>query len=164
MSGIIISGSDRGAGSFAFAPKAIMNSADLEEANIIQPGSRVRYSYLFLATEENIQKLENFFQSIKKPGDEIVTPDNEASPLGRAINRASNFFLLGALLAIILSSLAIAICSLQFTRRHVDYVAVFKLCLSPTKLKYIYLHLWLDCFIFFFSWDFDRLDCTNILY
>ena len=142
VSGIIISESDRGAGSFAFAPKAIMNSADLEEANIIQPGSRVRYSYLFLATEENIQKLENFFQSIKKPGDEIVTPDNEASPLGRAINRASNFFLLGALLAIILSSLAIAICSLQFTRRHVDYVAVFKaLGLSPNQIKNTYIYI-----------------------
>ena len=52
------------------------NSADLEEANIIQPGSGVRYSYLFLAAEENIQKLENFFQSIKT-GDG-ATPDNEA--------------------------------------------------------------------------------------
>ena len=142
VSGIIISESDRGAGSFAFAPKAIMNSADLEEANVIQPGSRVRYSYLFSAAGENIQKLENFFQSIKKPGDEIVTPDNEASPLGRAINRASNFFLLGALLAIILSSLAIAICSLQFTRRHVDYVAVFKaLGLSPNQIKKTYIYI-----------------------
>ena len=142
VSGIIISESDRGAGSFAFAPKAIMNSADLEEANVIQPGSRVRYSYLFQAAGENIQKLEDFFQFIKKPGDEIVTPDNEASPLGRAIKRASNFFLLGALLAIILSSLAIAICSLQFTRRHIDYVAVFKaLGLSPNQIKKMYVYI-----------------------
>ena len=142
VSGIIISESDRGAGSFAFAPKAIMNSADLEEANVIQPGSRVRYSYLFQAAGENIQRLEDFFQFIKKPGDEIVTPDNEASPLGRAIKRASNFFLLGALLAIILSSLAIAICSLQFTRRHIDYVAVFKaLGLSPNQIKKMYVYI-----------------------
>ena len=132
INGIILSESDRGAGSFAFAPKAIMNSSDLEEANVIQPGSRVRYSYLFSADEKNIQLLENYFQSIKKPGDDIVTPENEASPLGQAIKRASNFFLLGALLAIILSSLAIAICSLQFIRRHTDYVAIFKaLGLAP---------------------------------
>lgn len=140
INGIILSESDRGAGSFAFAPKAIMNSDDLEEANVIQPGSRVRYSYLFSANEKNIQLLENYFQSIKKPGDDIVTPENEASPLGQAIKRASNFFLLGALLAIILSSLAIAICSLQFIRRHTDYVAIFKaLGLAPKQIKITYL-------------------------
>ena len=139
VSGIILSESDRGAGSFAFAPKAIMNSADLEEANVIQPGSRVRYSYTFLSSIETIKTLETFFQSIKKPGDDIETPNNEASPLGRAIKRASNFFLLGALLAIILSSLAIAICSLQFIRRHVDYVAVFKaLGLAPSQIRNTY--------------------------
>ena len=150
ISGIILSESDRGAGSFAFAPKAIMNSGDLEAANLIQPGSRVRYSYLFSASTENVKSLETFFQSIKKPGDEITTPNNEASPLGRAIERASNFFLLGALLAIILSSLAIAICSLQFTRRHVDYVAVFKaLGLSPTQIKNTYVLIF--GFIAFFS-------------
>ena len=139
VSGIILSESDRGAGSFAFAPKAIMNSVDLEEANVIQPGSRVRYSYTFLSSIETIKTLETFFQSIKKPGDDIETPNNEASPLGRAIKRASNFFLLGALLAIILSSLAIAICSLQFIRRHVDYVAVFKaLGLAPSQIRNTY--------------------------
>ena len=65
ISGIILSESDRGAGSFAFAPKAIMNSSDLEEANVIQPGSRVRYSYVFVGSEETIKLLENFFQSKK---------------------------------------------------------------------------------------------------
>ena len=140
VSGIILSESDRGAGSFAFAPKAIMNSSDLDEAKVIQPGSRVRYSYVFVGSQEAIKLLENFFRSIKKPGDEITTPGNESSPLGRAIKRASNFFLLGALLAIILSSLAIAICSLQFTRRHVDYVAIFKaLGLTPIEIRNAYL-------------------------
>ena len=66
VKGIIISEPDRGAGSLAFAPKAIMNSADLVSANVIQPGSRVRYSYLFLAPPESISELETFFQSIKK--------------------------------------------------------------------------------------------------
>ena len=89
--------------------------------------------------KKDIKTLETFFQSIKKPGDDIETPNNDASPLGRAIKRASNYFLLGALLAIILSSLAIAICSLQFIRRHVDYVAVFKaLGLAPSQIRNTY--------------------------
>ena len=149
--GIIIAESDRGAGSFAFAPKGIINSLDLEKTNIIKPGSRVRYSYLFKASSKDLVNLENYFQEIKKPGDEIMMPDNEASPLGRAINRASNFFLLGALLAIILSSLAIAICSLQFTRRHVDYVAIFKaLGLSPNQIRNTYFLIFILMTLFSF--------------
>ena len=138
--GTIFSEADRGTGSFAFAPKAIMNSADLESTQLIRSGSRVRYTYLFTASKEDIDKLEQYFQNIKRPGDDILTPQNEETPLGRAIDRASNFFLLGALLAIILSSLAIAISSLQFTRRHTEYVAIFKaLGFQPKEIRITYL-------------------------
>lgn len=140
FSGIIYSEPDRGAGSFAFAPTAIMNSANLEKSGVIKPGSRVRYSYLFKGNQNVINRIENFLQSIKKPGDEIILPKNDSNALGQAISRASNFFLLGSLLAVILSSLAISICSLQFTRRHISYVAIFKaLGLSPNEVKKIYL-------------------------
>ena len=139
-SGTISSEADRGTGSFAFAPKAIMNSADLESTQLIRSGSRVRYTYLFTSSKEDIDKLEQYFQKIKRPGDDILTPQNKDTPLGRAIDRASNFFLLGALLAIILSSLAIAISSLQFTRRHTEYVAIFKaLGFQPKEIRITYL-------------------------
>ena len=139
-SGTISSEADRGTGSFAFAPKAIMNSADLESTQLIRSGSRVRYTYLFTSSKEDIDKLEQYFQNIKRPGDDILTPQNKETPLGRAIDRASNFFLLGALLAIILSSLAIAISSLQFTRRHTEYVAIFKaLGFQPKEIRITYL-------------------------
>ena len=139
-SGTISSEADRGTGSFAFAPKAIMNSADLESTQLIRSGSRVRFTYLFTSSKEDIDKLEQYFQKIKRPGDDILNPQNKDTPLGRAIDRASNFFLLGALLAIILSSLAIAISSLQFTRRHTEYVAIFKaLGFQPKEIRITYL-------------------------
>ena len=79
-SGTISSEADRGTGSFAFAPKAIMNSADLESTQLIRSGSRVRYTYLFTASKEDIDKLEQYFQNIKRPGDDILTPQNEETP------------------------------------------------------------------------------------
>ena len=44
----IISEPDRASNSFAFAPKAIINMEDLEATNVVQPGSRVRFSTVYL--------------------------------------------------------------------------------------------------------------------
>ena len=64
-SGTISSEADRGTGSFAFAPKAIMNSADLESINSGLALESVTPIYLPLP--EDIDKLEQYFQNIKRP-------------------------------------------------------------------------------------------------
>jgi putative ABC transport system permease protein len=142
VSNTIVNEPERGASSFAFAPRAIINSIDLKETNILKPGSRVRYMYLFKAEQENLDIIENYFQNIKKPGDEIVFFNDESSPLGESFSRASNFFLLGAFLSIIIASLTVSICTLQFIRKHISYVAILKaLGLSPKNIRFTYLSI-----------------------
>ena len=142
VSNTIVNEPDRGSSSFAFAPRAIINSVDLKETNILKPGSRVRYMYLFEAEQENLDIIENYFQNIKKPGDEIVFFNDESSPLGESFSRASNFFLLGAFLSIIIASLTVSICTLQFIRKHISYVAILKaLGLSPQNIRFTYLSI-----------------------
>ena len=142
VSNTIVNEPDRGSSSFAFAPRAIINSIDLKETNILKPGSRVRYMYLFKAEQENLDIIENYFQNIKKPGDEIVFFNDESSPLGESFSRASNFFLLGAFLSIIIASLTVSICTLQFIRKHISYVAILKaLGLSPKNIRFTYLSI-----------------------
>ena len=142
VSNTIVNEPDRGSSSFAFAPRAIINSIDLKETNILKPGSRVRYMYLFEAEQENLDIIENYFQNIKKPGDEIVFFNDESSPLGESFSRASNFFLLGAFLSIIIASLTVSICTLQFIRKHISYVAILKaLGLSPKNIRFTYLSI-----------------------
>ena len=142
VSNTIVNEPDRGSSSFAFAPRAIINSIDLKETNILKPGSRVRYMYLFEAEQKNLDIIENYFQNIKKPGDEIVFFNDESSPLGESFSRASNFFLLGAFLSIIIASLTVSICTLQFIRKHISYVAILKaLGLSPKNIRFTYLSI-----------------------
>ena len=142
VSNTIVNEPDRSSSSFAFAPRAIINSIDLKETNILKPGSRVRYMYLFKAEQENLDIIENYFQNIKKPGDEIVFFNDESSPLGESFSRASNFFLLGAFLSIIIASLTVSICTLQFIRKHISYVAILKaLGLSPKNIRFTYLSI-----------------------
>ena len=72
VSNILLAEPDRASSSFAFAPKAIMNVADLPATNIIQPGSRVRYEYLFVGEKEEILHLKNKLEEIKKAGDRVT--------------------------------------------------------------------------------------------
>ena len=106
---------DRASGNFAFAPKTIMNLADVASTNIIQPGSRVEYNYLFSGNDENIRKVRDYLEIIKENGDDIESLSEDSSSLGRTIERSENFFLLGGLIAVLLSACTIGIASQRFT-------------------------------------------------
>ena len=41
---------------------------DLEATNIVQPGSRVEYNYLFEGPEAEISKVQSFLESVKESG------------------------------------------------------------------------------------------------
>ena len=152
ISNVVLSEPDRGSNNYAFAPKAIISINDLPQTNIIQPGSRVRFSYLFTGLQENLDDLNKLFEKIKQPGDRITLVNDNEGSLGRAVERSGNFFLLGSLLAVLMSALTIGISSQKFSRRHVSYVAILRsLGMSSVNLKLLYscIFLWLSMFSLF---------------
>jgi putative ABC transport system permease protein len=152
ISNVLLSEPDRGSNNYAFAPKAIIGIDDLPQTNIIQPGSRVRYSYLFTGLKDDLDKLNKLFEKIKEPGDRITLVNDNEGSLGKAVERSGNFFLLGSLLAVLMSALTIGISSQKFSRRHVSYVAILRsLGMSSVNLKllYSYIFLWLSTFSLF---------------
>ena len=135
---------DRASGNFAFAPKTIMNMLDVESTNVIQPGSRVEYNYLFNGPDEEIAKIQEKLEKEKENGDDIETLSEDTSSLGRTVDRSENFFLLGGLIAVLLSACTIGIASQRFTRRHVGYVAILKtLGMTTFQIKVLYFLLFL---------------------
>ncbi len=144
FSGTIIYEPDRASGNFAFAPKTIMNLSDVAATNVIQPGSRVEYNYLFDGPEQEMTVVTNFLEKNKQNGDDIETLNEDTSSLGRTIDRSENFFLLGGLIAVLLSACTIGISSQRFTRRHVSYVAILKtLGMTTIQIRILYLLLFL---------------------
>lgn len=133
---------DRGSTNFAFAPKTIMNINDLGATNIIQPGSRVEYNYLFTGSEEEINLIRETLEKNKNQGDDIESLNSDTSALGRTIDRSENFFLLGGLIAVLLSACTIGISSQRFARRHISYVAILKtLGMNQLQIRGLYLLL-----------------------
>ena len=133
---------DRGSTNFAFAPKTIMNIKDLDKTNLIQPGSRVEYNYLFTGPEEEISQIRSTLEKNKNPGDDIESLNEDDSSLGKTVVRSENFFLLGGLIAVLLSACTIGISSQRFARRHVSYVAILKtLGMNLFQIRGLYLLL-----------------------
>ncbi len=133
---------DRGSTNFAFAPKTIMNIKDLDKTNLIQPGSRVEYNYLFTGPEEEISQIRSSLEKNKNPGDDIESLNEDDSSLGKTVDRSENFFLLGGLIAVLLSACTIGISSQRFARRHVSYVAILKtLGMNLLQIRGLYLLL-----------------------
>ena len=135
---------DRGSTNFAFAPKTIMSIKDLDKTKLIQPGSRVEYNYLFTGPEDEISQIRSFLEKNKGPGDDIESINEDDSSLGKTIDRSENFFLLGGLIAVLLSACTIGISSQRFARRHVSYVAILKtLGMNLFQIRGLYLLLFL---------------------
>ena len=133
---------DRGSTNFAFAPKTIMNLKDLDKTNLIQPGSRVEYNYLFTGTDQEINQIRKTLEENRNPGDDIESLNEDESSLGKTIDRSENFFLLGGLIAVLLSACTIGISSQRFARRHISYVAILKtLGMNLFQIRSLYLLL-----------------------
>ena len=169
VTNVLVSEPDRGSNNYAFAPKAIIGISDLPQTNIIQPGSRVRYAYLYSGPADNLETLNKIFESIKEPGDRITLANDNEGSLGKTIERSGNFFLLGSLLAVLMSAFTIGISTQKFSRRHVNYVAILRsLGMSSFNLKilYSYVFLWLSLFSLFLGlsagWIIQKA-FTNIL-
>ena len=88
----ILSEPDRASNSFAFAPKAIINAQDLEKTNVVQPGSRVRFSTVYLGEKAELLLAKNILEKTKQPGDDIREAQDANDSLGKAIERSGNFF------------------------------------------------------------------------
>ena len=145
VSNILLAEPDRASSSFAFAPKAIMNVADLPATNIIQPGSRVRYEYLFVGEKEEILPLKNKLEEIKKAGDRVTEVGSEEASVGSASKRSNNFFLLGGVLAVLMAAFTIALSAQRFVRRHSKYVAILRsLGSSSFEIKSLYVLIFFE--------------------
>ena len=169
VTNVLVSEPDRGSNNYAFAPKAIIGISNLPQTNIIQPGSRVRYAYLYTGLTDDLETLKRIFETIKRPGDRITLASDSEGSLGKTIERSGNFFLLGSLLAVLMSAFTIGISAQKFSRRHVNYVAILRsLGMSSFNLKilYSYVFMWLSLFSLFLGlsagWIIQKV-FTNIL-
>ncbi len=131
---IIVVEPDRGGGFMSFAPRVMLNQADLDATGLVQPASRVGYR-LAVAMPSSRQATVRAFlgymdwaaQYIKdKPlrGVRVESLQSGRPEMRQTLDRAEKFLNLVALLAALLAAVAVGIAARDFAQRHLDDCAM----------------------------------------
>lgn len=127
---------------FTSGAKVIINIADLENTQLVQPGSRLTYKYLFSGDVDAIKALTAWLEPKLNDSQRWYDIQSKQSPLANALNKAEKYLSLASLLGIILAAVAVSVASRRYAQRHQSSVGVYKAMgasLSHIRKLY-YLH------------------------
>jgi putative ABC transport system permease protein len=131
---------DRGAGFMSFAPRVLLNEADLPATGLIQPASRVTYRLAVAAAGASEQPVRDFlaWAEARIKSDNLRGLRVESLATGRpemrqTLDRAAKFLNLVALLSALLAAVAVGIASRDFASRHLDDCAMLRVLGLPQR-------------------------------
>jgi putative ABC transport system permease protein len=120
---------DRGAQFINFAPRVMLNLADLPATQLIQPGARVTYRLLVAGEPAAVRAYSRQLQAGLERGQQLESLEGGRPEMQRTLERAERFLGLVALLAAMIAAVAVAVASRRFSLRHLDSCAMMR-CLG----------------------------------
>jgi putative ABC transport system permease protein len=117
---------------FRIAPRVLMNLADAQGSGLLATGSRARYRLLVSGSERDVGAFAAWAKPQLPDGAEITTVEDAQQNLRSAFERGTSFLRLAALLAALLSGVAIALAAQRFARRKIEEVALLR-CLGASR-------------------------------
>ncbi|NMM06029.1 FtsX-like permease family protein [Polaromonas sp.] len=141
LSRIIVQEPDRGAGFISFSPRVMVNQADVAATGLIQPASRTNYRFAVAGDEQAVKTYVKWAaDEIKKPGSEsgirgvrLESLESGSPEMHQTLDRAEKFLNLVALLAALLSAVAVAIVARGFAAKHLDDCAMLRVLGQPQR-------------------------------
>ncbi|CAH0353626.1 ABC transporter permease [Aquabacterium sp. CECT 9606] len=154
IASVIAIEADRGAGFMSFSPRVMIRQSDLAATQLVQPASRVTYRLLVAgparagdagvapnagqqgANDASAKAVQTFVaaaqaQSKTTRGLRVETLDQGRPEMRATLDRAGLFLRLVALLAALLSAVAVALVSRDFAQRRLDDCAMLRVLGVP---------------------------------
>src|SRR5207249_4131840 len=123
---------DRGVSFTNFAPRLMMRLDDLPATGLVQPGSRINYQLLAAGEREGIRQFEQWAKPRLGRGERIDSLENARPEVRAGLDRAQSFLGLSAMLAVVLSAVAVALGTRRYSERHLDGYAVMR-CMGASQ-------------------------------
>ena len=116
---------------FALAPRVLMALPDAQASGLLGAGSRARNRLMMSGDDAAISTFSNYLKAHKPDGAELITVEQSQQNLRSAFERGEAFLRLAALLAALLSGIAVALAAQRYARRKTDEVALLR-CLGAS--------------------------------
>ena len=127
---IIVQEPDRGAGFMSFAPRALLHTDALAATALVQPASRITYRVAMVGDASKVKEFTNWANEQIKTSDvrglRLESLEGGRPEMRQTMDRAEKFLNLVALLAALLSAVAVAIAARGFAARHLDDCAMLR--------------------------------------
>ncbi len=121
---------DRGGGFLNFAPRVMVNRADVAATQLIQPASRLNYRLAVAGEDAQVAKFIAWAQTEIKTanlrGVRLESLESGRPEMRQTLDRAEKFLNLVALLAALLSAVAVALAARGFAASHLDDCAMLR--------------------------------------
>jgi putative ABC transport system permease protein len=138
---VIVQEPDRGAGFISFSPRVMINNADVKATGLIQPASRTSYRFAIAGEPKAVTDYVKWAEAeIKKPfeqsglrGVRLESLESGSPEMRQTLDRAEKFLNLVALLAALLSAVAVAIVARGFAAKHLDDCAMLRVLGQPQR-------------------------------
>jgi putative ABC transport system permease protein len=147
---------DKGAAFMNFAPRVMLNAADMPATGLIQPASRVNYRMALAGTPAQAKAFEAWADAYIKGGVEgtvrgvrLESLQGGRPELSQTLDRAGKFLSLVALLSALLSAVAVALAARAFAAAHLDDCAMLRVLGLPQRTiaaSYVVEFAWVGVF------------------
>ncbi|WP_162579105.1 ABC transporter permease [Variovorax sp. PBS-H4] len=121
---------DRGAGFMSFAPRVMLNQADVARTGLVQPASRVSYRFAVAGDTVAVKRFSDWADATLKKGElrgiRLDSFESGRPEMRQTLDRAEKFLNLVALLAALLSAVAVALAARGFAANHLDDCAMLR--------------------------------------
>ncbi|MBI3481029.1 MAG: FtsX-like permease family protein [Nitrosomonadales bacterium] len=132
---------DQSVGFASFAPRVILNAADLPASGLIQEGSRINYRLMAAGEPRQIADFQAWLRGRMSFGEKLEDVRDARPEIRTALERAEHFLGLAALTAVVLAGVALALAARHFISRHLDSCAMMR-CLGATQSQVLYIFLY----------------------
>lgn len=130
---------DQSIGFASFAPRVLMNEADVAATGLLQEGSRITYRMMIAGDAKQIATLR---KALPLNNNERLEDVKDARPeIRTALERAEHFLGLASLSTAILAGVAILLAARRYVARHLDGCAVMR-CLGAKQEQLLKLFMY----------------------
>ncbi|MBX2882925.1 MAG: FtsX-like permease family protein [Granulosicoccus sp.] len=126
VSHVIMFEPDRGQSAFEFAPRAMINLADLEKSALLGEGSRARFSLLMAGGDSALDQARDLIADRFAADVRVQGVRDGDRQMNLALDRAQRFLGLATVVTVLLAGAAVALAVRHFAWRQADASAVMR--------------------------------------